>query len=50
MTFRDGEQVDHDISLLVPEVWSRMREEERSAKYLLEHGSLPHTPNPHPWP
>eukprot|EP00961_Rhodomonas_salina_P250263 3383204-Rhodomonas_salina.1 len=33
-------QVDHDISLLIPEVWSRMREEERSAAYLLEHGFL----------
>eukprot|EP00286_Rhodomonas_abbreviata_P012765 CAMPEP_0181325326 /NCGR_PEP_ID=MMETSP1101-20121128/20858_1 /TAXON_ID=46948 /ORGANISM="Rhodomonas abbreviata, Strain Caron Lab Isolate" /LENGTH=1312 /DNA_ID=CAMNT_0023433611 /DNA_START=118 /DNA_END=4056 /DNA_ORIENTATION=+ len=32
--------VDHDISLLVPEVWSRMREDERSAKYLIENGYL----------
>jgi hypothetical protein len=33
-------RVDHDISLLVPEVWSRMSEEERSPKYLIEHGLL----------
>lgn len=33
-------RVDHDISLLVPEVWCRMSAEERSAKYLLEHKYL----------
>jgi len=33
-------QVDHDISLLVPEVWSRMREEERDANWLIKNGFL----------
>jgi len=32
--------VDHDISLLIPEVWSRMREEERDAKWLIANGFL----------
>jgi hypothetical protein len=32
--------VEHDISLLVPEVWSRMREEERDAKWLIKNGFL----------
>ena len=31
---------DHDISLLVPEIWSRMRPEERRADYLIENGFL----------
>ncbi len=33
-------QVDHDISLLVPEVASRMSSEERSSAYLIEQGYL----------
>ncbi len=28
-------RVDHDISLLIPEVWSRMDVSERSPKYLI---------------
>src|SRR5690606_11743490 len=28
-------RVDHDISLLVPEVWSRMSDEEREPKFLI---------------
>jgi phosphoenolpyruvate carboxykinase (diphosphate) len=33
-------RVDHDISLLVPEVWSRMKTEERDPKFLIEKGCL----------
>lgn len=33
-------RVDHDISMLIPEVFSRMTDEERSAKNLLAEGSL----------
>ncbi|MBU3664482.1 MAG: hypothetical protein FGM15_01200 [Chthoniobacterales bacterium] len=33
-------RVDHDISLLVPEVWCRMSVEERSPRHLLEGGYL----------
>lgn len=33
-------RVDHDISLLIPEIWSRMSVEERDPKYLIEHGYL----------
>ena len=33
-------RVDHDISLLVPEVWSRMSAAERDPKYLKKHGYL----------
>ncbi len=33
-------RVDHDVSLLVPEIWCRMTPEERSAKFLLEHNYL----------
>jgi phosphoenolpyruvate carboxykinase (diphosphate) len=33
-------RVDHDVSLLVPEVWCRMTPEERSPRFLLEHGYL----------
>ncbi len=33
-------RVDHDISLLVPELWSRMRPEERDPNWLIEHGYL----------
>ena len=33
-------RVDHDVSLLVPELWSRMRAHERNAKYLKQNGFL----------
>lgn len=33
-------KVDHDISLLVPEIWSRMFIPEREPKYLIENGYL----------
>ncbi len=33
-------RVDHDISLLIPEIWCRMTPEERTPKYLIEHGYL----------
>jgi hypothetical protein len=33
-------RVDHDVSLLVPEVWCRMGPEERDPKYLIAHGFL----------
>ena len=33
-------QVNHDISLLVPEIWSRLSREERQAEYLLKQGYL----------
>ncbi len=33
-------RVDHDISLLIPELWSRMRVPERHPQYLIEHGFL----------
>ncbi len=33
-------KVDHDISLLVPELWSRMSEEERDPKNLIAEGLL----------
>jgi hypothetical protein len=33
-------RVDHDISLLVPEVWSRMFSHERDPQYLIDHGYL----------
>jgi len=33
-------RVDHDISLLVPEVWCRMTVAERSPQFLREHGYL----------
>jgi hypothetical protein len=33
-------QVDHDVSLLVPEIWCRMSESERDARWLIEHGYL----------
>jgi hypothetical protein len=35
-------RVDHDISLLVPEVWCRMGVEEREPGYLIERGFLEH--------
>ncbi len=33
-------RVDHDISLLIPEIWCRMSVEERSSKFLIEHEYL----------
>jgi hypothetical protein len=33
-------RVDHDISLLVPEIWARMSPEERTPHYLIDHGYL----------
>ncbi len=33
-------RVDHDVSLLVPEIWARMSPEERTPKFLIEHGCL----------
>jgi len=33
-------RVDHDISMLVPEVWCRMSEVDRDPAFLLEHGYL----------
>jgi len=38
-------QVDHDFSLLIPEVWGRMRREEQDAKYLISHGFLEKVPD-----
>jgi hypothetical protein len=31
-------RVDHDVSLLIPEIWCRMSSEERDAKFLIENG------------
>ncbi|MEO6246015.1 MAG: hypothetical protein ABIQ12_11340 [Opitutaceae bacterium] len=33
-------RVDHDVSLLVPEIWARMSPEERTPQYLIDHGYL----------
>ena len=33
-------RVDHDISLLVPEIWCRLRPEETDPKWMLDHGYL----------
>lgn len=33
-------RVDHDISLLIPEIWARMRPSERNAKNLIKAGML----------
>jgi hypothetical protein len=33
-------RVDHDISLLVPEIWARMTPEERTPQFLIKHGYL----------
>jgi hypothetical protein len=33
-------RVDHDISLLIPEIWSRLRENERDPAYLIANGYL----------
>ncbi|MGH9638606.1 MAG: hypothetical protein ACRD3Y_00970, partial [Bryobacteraceae bacterium] len=33
-------RVDHDVSLLVPEIWCRMRVRERDPRHMIEHGHL----------
>jgi len=33
-------RIDHDISLLIPEIWSRLPIEQRDPRYLIEHGQL----------
>jgi len=33
-------RIDHDVSMLVPEVWCRMAPQEREASYLIERGYL----------
>jgi hypothetical protein len=33
-------RVDHDVSLLVPEIWCRMRVAERDPQFLMQHGYL----------
>jgi phosphoenolpyruvate carboxykinase (diphosphate) len=38
-------RVDHDISLLVPEIWARMSAEERSPGFLIGHGYLEPCPD-----
>ncbi len=38
-------RVDHDVSLLIPELWSRMRPEERDAKWLIANGYLERCPD-----
>lgn len=35
-----GVKVDHDISILVPEIWSRLSEEERKPKKLIKEGAF----------
>jgi hypothetical protein len=35
-----GYRVDHDISMLVPEIWCRMKVTERDPKFLLERGYI----------
>jgi hypothetical protein len=33
-------RIDHDISLLIPEIWSRIPVEQRSPQYMIKHGQL----------
>lgn len=33
-------KIDHDISLLIPEIWSRLPVDQRDPYYLIEHGQL----------
>ncbi len=33
-------RIDHDVSLLVPEIWARLKPSEREPSYLIEHGYL----------
>lgn len=35
-----NQRVDHDISLLIPEIWARLHENERDPQYMIEHGYL----------
>ncbi len=35
-------RVDHDISLLIPEIWSRLSVDERDPKLLIKYGHLEH--------
>ncbi len=38
-------RVDHDISLLIPEIWCRMNVKERDPQYLIENGYLEKVPD-----
>jgi hypothetical protein len=38
-------KVDHDITYLLPEIWSRMTADERNPQFLLGHGYLEHCKN-----
>ena len=38
-------RVDHDLSLLVPEVWCRMSPEERDPRFLIKEGQLEQVPD-----
>jgi len=38
-------KISHDVSMLIPEIWSRMRPSEQCPKYLLEHGFLEAVPD-----
>lgn len=38
-------RVDHDVSLLIPEIWSRMSEEEQDPAHMIEHGYLERCPD-----
>jgi len=38
-------RVDHDLSLLVPEIWCRMSPSEKDAKFLIENGYLERCPD-----
>jgi hypothetical protein len=38
-------RVDHDVSMLVPEIWCRMRVHERDPRYLIEKGLLEEVKN-----
>ncbi|KAL7719815.1 Uncharacterized protein QTN25_002936 [Entamoeba marina] len=38
-------KIAHDVSLLIPEIWSKMRRYEQEPKYLLEHGFLEPCPD-----
>ena len=33
-------RVEHDVSLLIPEIWTRLRSQQRDPEYLIEHGYL----------
>ncbi len=38
-------RVDHDVSLLIPELWSRLREDELDPAYMIEEGYLEPVPD-----